>query len=58
MAFLLWNLLLFIFGAPHKQKKNIEKNKKNILECSGNYQRLVDENQNIQDWKIWQCSFN
>jgi len=38
-----------------KIKKYISK--KNILEHLGNCRILVEEDQNIQDWKIWQCIF-
>jgi hypothetical protein len=41
------------------QKKNKNKNiyiyisvEKNILELAGNYQKLVEEGHNIQNWKI------
>jgi len=46
------------FGVSQKQKKlkkwkKIKKiNEKNIPKRTGNYCRLVEKDQNIQDWKI------
>jgi hypothetical protein len=59
-------VLLSIFGAPHKKKKRKYKkikkkywkkinkytSKKNISEHSGNCWKIVEEDPNMQDWKI------
>jgi hypothetical protein len=40
--------------------KKIEKyiSEKNISERPGSCWRLIEEDQNIQDWKTWQCIFD
>jgi hypothetical protein len=58
-------MLLLILGShinKNKYKTNLKKikkwkkikkiNEKNIPKRTGNYRRLVEKDQNIQDWKI------